>query len=143
MSQDDKKSKAKRDAIGAQINNARLAIVSDALMAFVESIDNRVPSDDEILAEGLHMQFAYSPLATFEKDKWRFAKYFCWRRKHLVALDFLVESSPLELQIVRVHDDEWPPVVRRFVHNHYASDAGAGLHEGDDPNAGEEWKKGE
>lgn len=142
MNQDDQKSKAKRDAVATQINHARLTIVETALIAFVESIDNRVPSDGEILAEGLHMQFAWSPLAVFEKDGWKFSQYYLWRRKHLVALGFLVEDNPLALKIVRVPDGEWPGAVRAFVLHYYDPNTGTGLNDPTDDTAGEEWKKG-
>jgi hypothetical protein len=80
-----------------QIENARLYIVEQALVAFLEDVDNRVPTDAEILEHGHHVQFADTPLSVHEQDGKRFTSFYLWRRKHAVALGFLNRKDPLEV----------------------------------------------
>lgn len=104
----DEKNNARKAAIKKQVEIARLSILEHALVAFVEDVDNRVPNDDEILAEGRHIGFPDNPLGIFEVDEKKFHQYFLWRREHVVAIGFLDENNLLDLHIVRVPEDQWP-----------------------------------
>lgn len=123
-----KENRKPKPDVAQLVNQARLEIVEKALIAFVEDVDGKVPTDEEILREGLHMQFAKTELTTFTHEGVPFSQYFCWRRSHLVALEFRNSNDPIELSICRVPEGEWPTAVRLYVEQHYAKkDAG---HEG-------------
>jgi len=96
------------------VQNAQLAIVEKALVAFVEDVDGRVPSDEEIMQEGHHVQFEANDLSIFEKDGKRFVGYYVWRFEHVVALSFM-DRNPLVLTIVRVAKEDWPPTLRLWI----------------------------
>lgn len=94
---------------------AREEILGQALIAFVEDVDGRVPSDPEIVHEGTHVQMADgSPIGNWTHQGHRFRCFFGWRKKHLVAYDF-PPAAPLELKICRVPAEEWPPAVRLVI----------------------------
>lgn len=105
----------RKQEIAKQIEIARMSVLENALVAFVEDIDNRVPTDTEILAEGRHISFPDNALGILEVDEKRFHQYFLWRRDHVVAIGFLNKEQPLELYIVRVAEDDWPFALKCMV----------------------------
>lgn len=97
-----------RDEVVDQIHAARLHIVEQALVAFLEDVLDRVPTDDELETKGFHVQFAATPISTFTKEDRTFTQFYVWDRQHAVALGFLNSNDLLELSIVRVPREEWP-----------------------------------
>lgn len=100
-----------------QVFNSQLALVEHALLSWLEEILGRVPSDEEIINLGHHYQFADTPLSVYEKEGFRFVRYFVWAGKECVALGFLKPLEPLALQIVRVKPEDWPAALRLAVEN--------------------------
>lgn len=124
-----KKPRSKED-IAVQLQNAQLTIVEQALVAFIESVLGRVPSEPEILRESFHMAFPPESLGIIEKEGKRFSQYWCWGKEHVVALGFLDSFNPLDLYTVRLNKEEWPIAVRLAIEQHGK------------PIPGEEWKEG-
>lgn len=114
MPDDPKNSKRLRADIQQRVNAARLSILEHALVGYVEEIDGHVPTDDEILGEGMHVEMA-GVLGIYEHEGHTFHQFYCWRKRHLLAIGFLDEANPLTLYIARVPDDEWPFAVKNFV----------------------------
>lgn len=101
------------------VNQARLEIVERALVAYVEDIDGKVPTDGEILREGMHVQFAKTPLTTFTKDGVPFSQFYVWRRVHALAIEFRDPQDPIALSTCRIPEGEWPPALTALVAQHY------------------------
>lgn len=112
--------KNRKPDVAELVNTARLEIVANTLIGFVESLDGKVPSDEEVIREGLHIQFAKTPLTTFTKDNVNWSQYFIWRRKHALAIQFLNPADPIELSVCRVPNDAWPAALIAFVEQYYA-----------------------
>lgn len=107
--------KTPRPDLAQQVSAARMHVLEMALIAFVEDVLGRVPSDDEILAKSFHVQFSDTPLSTFVKDGQRFVQFFVWDKTHCVAYGFLSERDLVELSIVRVPREEWPGALCAYV----------------------------
>lgn len=115
MNEDQPPRRQLRPEVIKQIENARLSVVETALVAFVEDVLGRVPTDEEILAKGRHYEFSKSPLGIYEIEGTRFHQFYCWEGKHVVAMGFLTPGAPLELSIVRVTEDQWPFMLKRAI----------------------------
>lgn len=100
-----------RPDLATQLLNARLAILERALIAFIEHVDDKVPTDEEILREGFHLTFSDTPLTVVVREPLRFTQYYVWRGKHVVGYGFLNEQRVTDLSVVRLPDDEWPAAV--------------------------------
>lgn len=122
--------------LAEQIKVARLAMVEHALVGFIEEIDGRIPDEETILREGIHLAMADSPLAIYEKAGQKFRRYYCWRRKHLIALGFLDGEQPLTLFTARVPDDKWPGAVTAYVGQH-------GIAPEEPPDHADDWQEDE
>jgi hypothetical protein len=97
------------------IQSAQLRLVERALLEFVEAIDNRVPSDDEILSCGQHVQLPVNADSTYSADGNTWNLYYVWRRRHALALGFLDAADPLLLTYARVPAKKWPASLRCYV----------------------------
>ncbi len=104
--------------IAKQLEIARMSVMEYALLAFVEDLLGRVPSDDEIIRLGRHVQLADTPIATFEAAGKRFQKFFVWDDREVVAVGFLDPKKLLELYIVRVKEDDWPFALKANIEAH-------------------------
>ncbi len=101
----------KKPTLAEQILAAQAWVLERALIAYVEDLLGRVPSDDEIVQKGFHVNFSDTPLTVFEKDGQRFTRYFVWDKRHAVAYGFLDLKRPTTLSIVRLPDTKWPPAL--------------------------------
>jgi hypothetical protein len=110
--------KNSRPGLEKQITMARMHLVELALVEFVEEVDGKVPTDEEILREGFHVQFSDTPLSVYAKDGKRFVQYFVWRKSHVVALGFIDTNDLLALSIVRLAEEDWPTALRLYVEQH-------------------------
>lgn len=97
------------------IQSAQLTLVERALLEFVEAVDNRVPTDAEILAHGQHVALPVNEDSTYSADGNTWNLYYVWRRKHALALGFLDATDPLKLTYARVPARKWPASLRIFV----------------------------
>lgn len=98
-----------------QVHGARTEVLEQALLAFVEDVLGRVPSDDEIITKSFNVQFSDTPLSTYVKDGKRFTRYYVWGRQHCVAYGFLDTKRLIDLSIVRVPREEWPGALAAYV----------------------------
>lgn len=116
----------KKDEVFArQIQAARSSLLETALVAFTEDILGRVPNDDEISSNGLHVIFSVMPLTTYAKDGVVFNQFFVWAKKHAVAFGFSNVKDPIALNIVRVPDDAWPAALRAYITQYGTKKEGA------------------
>ena len=97
------------------LETLRLSVVERALLGFVEEIENRCPSDEDLARHGVHASFARTELSTYQKDGFTFSIFFIWRRKHVLAMGFLTPADPLGLQFAELPNDAWPTALRLFV----------------------------
>lgn len=100
--------------LAKQIESARMHVLEMALVAFVEDVLGRVPSDEEILSKSFHAAFSDTPLSVYEKDGKRFVQFFVWNKEHAVAYGFLHPKDLIALSIVRVPREEWPGALAAY-----------------------------
>lgn len=97
-----------------QIQLARVHVLEMALVAFVEDVLGRVPSDEEILKKSFHVNFSDTPISTFARDGVRLTQFFVWDATHAVAYGFVNPQDPTALTIVRIQREQWPAAVVAF-----------------------------
>jgi hypothetical protein len=109
-----------KPAIAKQLEQAQLHIVERALIAWIEDVDGKVPSDTEILEQGFWAHFAATSLSVLEKDGQRFNQYYVWRKKHVLACQFCDPQKPLVLYVVRVPEEQWPVALKLYIKQYKA-----------------------
>jgi hypothetical protein len=113
-----------KPAIAKQLEEAQLHIVERALIAWIEDVDGKVPSDNEILEHGYWVHFAATTLSVLEKDGQRFNQYYVWRKQHVLACQFCDPNKPLVLYVVRVPREEWPGALCAYIQHHNSKKEG-------------------
>ncbi len=94
-----------------QLQSARMSLVEKALVQAVEEIDGKVPSEETILKEGLHVALQPGPLSTFRRDGKEWTTFYVWRRVNAIAIAFDL-AEPLVLHSLRLTPDEWPVALK-------------------------------
>lgn len=103
------------DKAAKHLRGAQLALVETALITFIEQCLGRVPSDEECLANGCHINVEGNELCMFEKDGKKLGQYYVWADKHVLALGFANPENPLELSVCQVREENYPLPVRLHV----------------------------
>lgn len=116
--------KPKHD-IRKELEQAQLHIAERALIAWIEDVDGKVPSDPEILEQGFWAHFAATSLSVLEKDGQRFNQYYVWRKKHVLAIQFCDPQKPLVLYVVRVPEEQWPIALKLYIEQYNPKKVGA------------------
>jgi hypothetical protein len=98
-----------------ELKAARDHLVERTVVAFLEDVENRVPTDQEIADHHFWVHFSDTPLARFVRGGVTFTQYFVWRRRHVLALVFPDPQSPLKLRSCRIPEALWPTALRLYI----------------------------
>ena len=101
--------------VAKEVQRAQEYLVEQSLMAFLEVYLGRVPSNDEIAANQIWVQFSNTPLTVYKKDGVEFVQFWVWARKEAIALGFYDMNDLTALSFVRVPADEWPTALKLYV----------------------------
>jgi hypothetical protein len=101
--------------IAKEVDAARARIIEEQLVGFVEEIDGRWPTNDEIAANHIWGRFSKTPLSVYEKSGIEFHDFFVWRRGYALALGFFDGMHPLDLSVVAVPKEKWPTALALYV----------------------------
>lgn len=110
---------SKQDAAAEAMRSFQLELLGATLQRFIEGIEGKNPSEQDIDAQSMHCCFSSTPLTRFQRGPHQFTNYFVWRGTHALAHGFLDPKMPNALMVCRLTREEWPPALTAYVSQHY------------------------